>query len=324
MSSWKVEVVPVALEKHPNADTLSVARVRGWTCVVKTSDFEGVPLGAYIPVESIVPDAPAWAFLKGHRRIKTAKLRGIVSQGLLIPARPHWRLGDDVSQELGIVKYDPPEPIQMGGEDEPSPALFLKYTDIENWKDFPDVIREGEVVAVTEKIHGTSWRAAVIDGRLYVGAHRSAKKLDAENLYWKAALRYEVERKLRAWTAARDGVWILYGEIFGRVQDLHYGLDQGFDLRLFDISRDGRYLDHGAFTAGCDELGLPRVPVLHVGPFNEALLRLADGPAFQGGHMREGVVIRPTVERWDDRLGRVILKRVSDEYLLRRKGTEFH
>lgn len=176
-------------------------------------------------------------------------------------------------------------------------------------------------MVATEKIHGTNWRAAWIDGRLYVGAHRTAKKRDEENLYWKAALRYDVESKLRE---RAGGVWILHGEIFGKVQDLRYGLPQGFDLRLFDVSQDGRYLDVAEFAAVADALGLPHVPVLYEGPFTSEVLKLADGAAFQGGHLREGIVIRPAVERWDERLGRVILKRVSDEYLLRRKGTEYH
>ena len=80
-STHLVEVVPIRLEPHPNADSLSVVRVfDGYTCCVRTADWVGKTKGAYIPPDSVVDSSRAeFAFLAGHERIKVKKLRGIVS-----------------------------------------------------------------------------------------------------------------------------------------------------------------------------------------------------------------------------------------------------
>ena len=86
MSDHRCEVVPVVLEKHPNADSLSVVKVfDGYTVCVRTADWEGVDKGVYIPPDSVVPDTEQFKFLEGHLRIKAKKLRGINSYGMLVP-----------------------------------------------------------------------------------------------------------------------------------------------------------------------------------------------------------------------------------------------
>ncbi|KKK88690.1 hypothetical protein LCGC14_2740580, partial [marine sediment metagenome] len=111
MSNLKVEVVPIKLIPHENSDNLSIVHVKGWQVVVRTDDFEGIELGAYIPIDSILPQTDEWEFLKQHKyRVKTIKLRGMISQGLLIPALEKWVEGLDVTEELKIQKYEPPIP----------------------------------------------------------------------------------------------------------------------------------------------------------------------------------------------------------------------
>ena len=80
-STHKVEVTPIKLEPHPNADTLSIAHIfDGYICVVKTTDWQDGQLGAYIPPDSIVDSSrPEFAFLQGHERIRVKRLRGVVS-----------------------------------------------------------------------------------------------------------------------------------------------------------------------------------------------------------------------------------------------------
>ena len=87
-STHKVEVFKVGeLTKHPNADSLSILMVfDNYQTVVRTSDFIPGDLACYIPPDNIVPDTPQFEFLKGHRHIKAAKLRGIMSQGLVLAA----------------------------------------------------------------------------------------------------------------------------------------------------------------------------------------------------------------------------------------------
>src|SRR5271166_512909 len=64
VDTHKVEVVPVVLEKHPNADKLSVVRVYNFTCVVNTTDWQGVTQAAYVQPDSVMPDKPEYRFLK--------------------------------------------------------------------------------------------------------------------------------------------------------------------------------------------------------------------------------------------------------------------
>ena len=109
---------------------------------------------------------------------------------------------------------------------------------------------------------------------------------------------------------------VFYGEIFGRkVQKLDYGL-KGYGYGIFDILIDGNYVAPGSLDTLCTTLGLEMVPYLGIVPFSmDNIKRLASGPAFSGSHVREGVVVRPLEERYDPKIGRVVLKYISDEYL---------
>src|SRR3990167_9344874 len=107
MSTHEILIVPVVLEPHPNADTLSLVRVGGWTVVVRTSDWIGESKGIYVPPDYVVPNNsdPKWAFLGPelkHRRIKVKKLRGIYSEGLLVKADPGMEVGQNVIEQLSI------------------------------------------------------------------------------------------------------------------------------------------------------------------------------------------------------------------------------
>jgi len=92
-------------------------------------------------------------------------------------------------------------------------------------------------------------------------------------------------------------------------------------LALFDILDLGvrRWLDYDDFETLAKKLGVPAVPVLYRGPWSKEVLRHAEGRTLLGGdHVREGVVIRPVKERFDERIQRVILKYHGEGYLLRK------
>ena len=212
-TNLKVEVVEIGeLEKHPNADTLSIVKVKGWQCIVKTDEFKDVKLAAYIPIDSLIPESLQTVI--PVKRIKTIRLRGIISQGVLLPVRENWKAGDDVSEELRITKYEPPEPTILGGEDTYTPEGFIKYTDIERIQNYPNIITPDMEVVISEKLHGTNFRVAMLDGKFYVGSHRNTKKRaegdKKETVYWQMALQEDIENKLR-----RQGYnnLVLFGEI---------------------------------------------------------------------------------------------------------------
>ena len=320
MSEWRVQVVTVGpIEKHPNADTLSITRVWDYPVIIRTGEFAEGDKAVYVSVDSVVPaDDPRWAFLDGRWRIRAKRLRGIYSQGLLAKANPAWEVGQDVAAELGVTKYEPPEDLVMGGENEHCPFLLPVYTDIEGLRRWPGILAIGEDVVITEKIHGASMRAAWHQDRLWVGSHKCVKRRNEQNIFWRAALQAGLEQKLQR----APGV-VVYGEVYGQVSDLKYGAGRNdlffaaFDA--LDLSAS-RYIDYDAFLTLT--LNIPTVPVLWRGPWSPDFQAMAEGQTTLGGasHVREGIVIKPTRERLDDRIGRVILKRHGEGYLLRKGG----
>lgn len=94
-----------------NADKIEVAKVLGWECIVQKGEFKIGDKVIYIEIDSIMPETPEYEFLKSKKyRIKTIKLKGQISQGLVIPIPSYMNLqnceiGKDVTDELGITKY---------------------------------------------------------------------------------------------------------------------------------------------------------------------------------------------------------------------------
>ena len=197
MSEFRVEVSQVnSVRKHPNADTLSIADVNGYPVIFRTGDFSEGELAVYVPVDSIVPDLPQWAFLAGHRRIKAKKLRGVFSMGLLSKASPEWALGQNVQAELGIEKWEPESKLMMNTENEVDPGFLPVLTDIEGLRRNKTVLVPGEEVVITEKIHGANARFVYRDGALWVGSHKNIKRRDENNMWWQLAIALGLEERL--------------------------------------------------------------------------------------------------------------------------------
>lgn len=325
MSEFHVRVVRVGkVEHHPSAHSLDITHVYDYPVVVRRGDFTEGDLAVYVPIDSIVPDTEEWAFLGGKCRIKAKKLRGVFSQGLLtrLPnpgafCDVAYCEGDDVREAMGITKYEPPLPLSTGGECEPAPKgwMFPVYTDVEGLRRHPGVLVPGEEVVIHEKIHGTNFRACHDGERLWVGSHTQIKRRDVLNIYWHTALDATLAGKL-----SQFPMHVFFGEVYGQVQDLKYGVSRGTLLRLFDVFdvRKGCYLDHDDAKALAASCGLDWVPELYRGPWDPMLSSLAEGQSTLADHVREGFVVKPVKERWNDACGRVILKRIGEGYLLRK------
>ena len=353
MSCHAVEVIRIsALEKHPNADRLELVRIGGYTCAVAKGQFKIGDLAVYIEPDYVVPDLPEYAFLGGHRRIKSKKLRGLWSQGLLMPAPAGSSAGDNVMDKLGIIRYEPPQPgesrpgrngSKTGNSQAEKPHKSLAGVavyDLENLRKHANELVEGEAVAISEKIHGCNARYAWRDGRMWVGSRTQWRKSNEQS--WWQQLKTRVVRWWRKskrpntdltagnvwWRVLETHPWIvewckanqdcvLFGEVFGDVQDLKYGAEKGqLFFRAFDIMRDGQFIDAGTFNHLMPQEW--RAPLLYVGPFCRAHAdELALRDSAIGPHMSEGVVVKPLQERRSHGCGRVALKLVSDRYLSR-------
>ena len=182
MSDLKVEIIKVGvLSPHPSADTLDITKVFDYPVIVKRGNFAEGDLAAYVPIDAVVPASKAWEWLHAgaedqkHRRVKAKRLRGIYSEGLLIPVSTEYfgnpaefHEGDEVSGVLGITKYDPGPLRGSGGAKGHGPnfhnrmpitvSLMPKYTDMENIRRYPGALIPGEQVLIMEKIHGSNAR----------------------------------------------------------------------------------------------------------------------------------------------------------------------
>jgi len=178
----------------------------------------------------------------------------------------------------------------------------------------------GEPVWISEKIHGANARYTFDGETLHVGSRTSWKKQNEKSIWWKAVA---VHPEIEAFCRAHVG-WTLYGEVYGQVQDLKYGV-KGVRFAAFDLLCGDEWQRPAVVHALCRQHGVPTVPVVAGDPrfgfsFDlDAVLALAEGPSLVPGadHVREGVVVRPLGERTHPAIGRVMLKIVGNGYLER-------
>jgi RNA ligase (TIGR02306 family) len=325
------------IKAHPNAELLDIAVVGGWQCVVpKSEEFRTGDRVVFFPPDTVLPEEVSDRFgvtkYLSKGRIIHTKLRGEPSFGLVVrPDDPNWDVGKDVAEHYGARKYEPPVRPTAGDAEKPHP-LFWTYTEIENLRNYPDVLQEGEPVVVTEKLHGTNARVALIEGQYMAGSKGLRRKLptvkdelgeriDREalksNLYAYPLMLEPVKALLDSLGEQHRQV-ILYGEVYGKVQSLNYGIPGKIEFRAFDLLLDGCYCDWRFFVDTVLSFGVERVPLVYEGPYSlDAIKQASVGESLVGGaHMREGVVVKPVQERTDPKVGRVILKYLSDDYLL--------
>lgn len=361
MSSLLVEVVRIgAITKHDNADTLSMTTVKGWNCIIKTGQFQTGDLALYVPIDSVLPDELVenhqLEYLKNGARVRTVKLRGVLSQGLLLtlPDGHGFKEGDQVAEALGIKKWEPEAPAyqRSGGgrpstKNRPNPN-FSRYCDPENVKNYPTVFKPGDNVVITEKVHGTNFRAGNVKRHYPGGFWAKVKRalfgwflgenefaVGSRNVhlvgdnpqFYEGNVYHQISKRYDLAKVIPPG-YTIYGEIYGdKIQDLTYGLKNGaIDVVFFDLKRREEYVPWDEFEDFCSVRNLPIVPVLYIGPFEEGLIATHTGgkSILFPSQIREGCVIKTADETNDVRIGRKILKSISEAYLLRKDGTEFH
>lgn len=312
-----VRVGPII--KHPNADALSITEVDGCPVIFRLGEFEEGNLAVYIPIDSVVPSTERWAFLKGDWRIRAKRLRGMFSMGMLAASDATWSEGLDVRELLGITVYEQAADANFNrSEHEIGPGCIPVYTDLESFRKYRGVFAAEEKVVVTEKIHGENGRMCWFKDRLWVGSRTNFKRRGL-NGWWNAVVAGDIEAKLEK----RPGL-VVYGEVYGQVRDLRYGVQSGSRFVAFDALDAGtrEYLDYATFRDTMIELGIPMVPVLFDGCFADLTDAAAEGVSAlaNGACIREGFVVRPHHERYDPRLGRVIAKMVGRGYMTRKGG----
>lgn len=314
---------------HPDADSLELAKVRGWQICVKKGEFKEGEWCVYCEIDSLMPERPEFEFLRDRKfRIKTIRLRGECSQGICFPLSilPESISLDacndeDVTEELGVTLYQPPMPACLGGDVVgPFPSLIPK-TDCERIQNHTWILEElnGLEWAATEKLDGSSMTALWKDGELHVASRNWELKESNRNAFWQAARAQGLADKLRGTPG-----FALQGELLGPgIQGNRYR-ELKPTLYIFDVYDcfQRRYLDFMDYRLFCDQHDLETVPLNAYGSHLRdlaSILREADSESELFPTPREGIVWRPCQERYDSRIGRVAFKAISNTFLLKQK-----
>lgn len=302
----------------------------------------------------------------GKVRIKAKKLRGIISFGLLVPAPEGAKEGEDVAARLNVGHYEPvPEHekrngMKTGGEAASAPPVPAVKYDVDAFRRHSHLFTPGEPVVVTEKLDGSNSRYVYCDGQMHCGSHYEWKReyptfdhITIENLLARGVPEErakEVVEKVHSKPKQKNIFWdmlektpalekfcrdnpglVVYGEIYGNVNCIKYGLPDGNRFAAFDIMKDGKWLDFQVAYETAWQNDLDWVPVVSEKPFKyfvngwpydfDGVCAMAEGDTLVEGAkpktIREGVVVRPLIERWDYRAGRIAFKCVSGTYLER-------
>ena len=316
------------------ADAIEVATVNSWKVVIaKKDNYKVGDLVIYCEVDSWIPHALAPFLSKGQyprvydgvegERLKTVRLRGTTSQGLILPiylVNPDQMIpqeGDDVSELLGIVKFEPPVPASLAGISKGSFPSVVPKTDEERIQNLTNEwpVLNGYFYEVTEKLEGSSMTVGLVNDEFIVCSRNLNLKEVEGNTLWDLARRYNLETLLRD-TVGQNIVF--QGEVIGEgVQGNHYGI-KGQDFYVFAIydADTGCYWDAKRRRVLCGLLGLKHVPVIDEGAYFtgqtiDNVLAQADGQSLLNPkQLREGIVCKRIdgQEHW---------KAVSNKYLLK-------
>jgi RNA ligase (TIGR02306 family) len=294
-----------------DSDFLELAHVMGWQCVVKKGEFRAGELGVYFEVDSFLPVQERYEFLRNSSyrdnvdngkgfRIRTVKMRGQLSQGLLLPVAQFPELEgsgerDDVTEKLGVKKWYIPETSTPGGTIIGERPMGIPASDeirIQSALELLDQLK-GKPYYITTKMDGTSGIVYFIDGKIGCCSRNMEIKDEEGALYWLPVYKYGLKDKL----AKYGKNIVITGEICGpgiqknklRLPEIEWYV---FDVKDWD---EGKYFPYEKALDVCAELGLNFVPLEERGDSFaytlEELLEKAKGK-YPSGLDKEGIVAR--------------------------------
>lgn len=368
MSEYKVPLTTIKeIKVHDNATSLEIAVVYGFEVIVGKGQYKAGDKVIYIPPDSIITQelenklfGPDSKIKLNKHRIRQIKIRGKYSQGMLVSPEdvdlPSKTLEEDYAEILEVIKYEPPQANYQASlakkRDKPKEnPYFHKYGGIDNFKWYPDLFQEGEIVSITEKIHGSNIRFGYVpyvannlwrkllkllkltpthewvygSNNVQLQQRSGYKGFYGEDVYGKVLEKYAAKDKVE-----HGEIW--YGELYGDgIQgNYNYGCKNGeHKLLVFDLKyqngTDAKYADAQIFADIAKERGFEVAPELYRGPFNidqAKELTKGDSVLVPAQKVIEGVVIKPLVET-ESSIGRKLLKLISEKYL-EKDQTEFH
>jgi tRNA-binding EMAP/Myf-like protein len=321
------------LEPIEGADKIVKATVLGWEVVVGKNDFKVDDLVVYCEVDSVLPDRPEFEFMRTRKfRVKTIKLRGQISQGIvfplsILPKGTKVKEDKEVTEDLNIIKYEPPtEKVKIESIypkwmptwmknfiKKIRKILHLQYREmpkLEFPSDIPKTdetrvqvlqgllnVYKGHKAYATEKADGSSITIRYKKGKVIVASrNRTLRKKTGK--YWEAVLALDLENRLKKYFHS-SATFALQGELIGPgIQGNKYKLEK-HEIRFFDTyyPDDKLYGSLIDLTLICKDLGLRMatvvIPEFELPTSIPEIVEMSKGKSIYGGEgPREGIVIR--------------------------------
>lgn len=323
------------------ADRIEVAVVDGWNVVVPKGSFKPGDLAVYFEIDSFLPVEPQYEFLRksSYRkfengeegfRLKTIKLRGEISQGLLLRVSDIEELkdknieeliGQDLSPLLGVKKYEPPIPADLRGNIYGVFPGVIQKTDVERIQNVFDEFKEKYEdmdFEITVKVDGTSCTVYRLDDHIGVCSRNYELQEDDKNAYWIAT------KMMREALLKENRNLAIQGELAGpNIQKNRLNLHEPtvFIFEIYDIDKQ-QYLSPQERYDFCEKYGLKHVPILeksskillHTSDI-ESLLKYPENITYLG-NIIEGVVAKSVVD------GSIKFKVINNKYLLKTENEE--
>lgn len=326
------------LKPIEGADNIELAIVDGWQVVVaKNVEHKVGDFIVYCEIDSFLPIKEEFEFLRKSSykkmgevegfRLRTAKMMGQISQGLILPisvlgSKIFLEEGMDVTEMLGIVKYEPPIPAELAGKVKGIFPSFIHKTDEIRVQNIPDeyktYIESNDNFYITEKLDGSSATFYINNGEFGV-CSRNLELLETEgNTFWKVARELDLENKMRA----KNKNFAIQGELIGEgIQGNPYKI-KGHTVMFFtafdiDTQKRFNYADFAMFMAR-NQLEVAPLLSIRVGTdlpkTIDELLKFAEGKSSLNEKTeREGIVIRTS-----DNI--ISFKAISNKFLLKDKN----
>lgn len=337
------------IKEHKNADALELATVKGWQVVVKKGEYRPGDKIVYFEIDSWMPDHIAPFLSKGREpreyngvkgeRLRTAKLRGEISQGLILPLEilffytkiightiPFIENGSDVSNELNIQKWEPAIPACLSGQVEGEfPKHLVPKTDQERIQNCFNDLNKDSLWEVTVKVDGSSMTVIHNDEKWSVCSRNLQLKVNDDNKNNSFVKKFfEIKSKLDDLIQILESKYghrnfAIQGELYGEGIQGNPEKIKGQDLAIFDIYNinERSYLASEPRRLFCENAKLSQVP-LAFETFQKTpesiskALEMAEGPSVNA-KKREGVVFK------DEKCPEKSFKVISNNYLLKQK-----
>lgn len=337
------------------ADLIEVATVLGWDIVVKKGEYAVGDLCTYIQIDTIVPDKPEYDFLRERDfRVRTIKLRKQISQGLIIPLPiGKWKEGDDITDIIGVKKYEKPDNNPERYEKPRVPKnwykkIIYKFKYNILYKFFPNLQKKSrssfpkELVSITdeERIQNMPQVLSQYAGKLFIVSYKLDgssitiihSKLLGKSKFRICSRRFELHDKKNDWykvfneTNFKDEVLklvnhfktndiIVQGEAIGKFNGNHHNL-QKEQIRLFNIYINGKRLNQKDFIQICLANNIPHCPMYKEIKLNHNLQEVLEMSEIKD-------VLNPSVDVeglvWRCVEDNLSFKVINNKYLLKNK-----